>query len=113
MSITVIAIENGCRLVFGGDLTFDFAPDLEDRVIDALRRYTYFELDLSGVQKIDSFGIHILGLLMGFGDDRVKIVSNLQLVEQAYEKFFACRRGTWLRGSPEERNRCSAKPLAF
>lgn len=106
MSISIVALEEGCRLVFGADLTFDFVRELEDAIIDALRRYAYIEIDLAGVTRIDACGIHLLGLLLDFGGGRAKIASNMQLVEQAYARFFSSQRGDCLRGSRDERKAC-------
>jgi len=74
MNVTLIDQEHACRLVFDGKLTMEFARELEDRIIDALRRYTRFEIDLSGVDEIDICGIHLLGVLDAVGGSQVKVV---------------------------------------
>ena len=39
MSISLIGDGSACRLVFDGSITFDSWRDMEDRIIDALRRH--------------------------------------------------------------------------
>ncbi|HJW25060.1 MAG TPA: STAS domain-containing protein [Rhodocyclaceae bacterium] len=107
MNMTLIDQQHACRLVFGGSLTIEFARELEDRIIDALRRYSDFEIDLSGVQEIDVCGIHLLGVLDAVGGSHVTVVDSSPAVQRAYERL-APRRGTWLRGSQEERVLCGA-----
>lgn len=109
MNITLIDHnqDHACRLVFDGNLTMEFARDLEDRIIDALRRYTHFEIDLSGVREIDICGIHLLGVLDALGGSNVTIVDTSPAVQRAYERLAPCR-GTCLRGSREELAQCRA-----
>lgn len=107
MNITLIDQDNACRIVFGGSLTMEFAREMEDRIIDALRRYTRFEVDLSGVREIDVCGIHLLGVLDAVAGNRVQVVDSSPAVQRAYERL-APRRGTWLRGSREEHALCGA-----
>lgn len=107
MKITLIDKAHACRLIFDGSLTMEFARELEDGIIDALRRYTHFEVDLSRVLEIDICGIHLLGVLDAIAGSHVEIVDSSPAVQRAYERL-APRRGTWLRGSQEERALCSA-----
>jgi ABC-type transporter Mla MlaB component len=103
MKITLIDNKDHCRLVFAGRLTYQFAQELENRIIDALRRYSHFEVDLSGVREIDICGIHLLGILDAVAGDKVKTIATSPVVQQAQQRLLAPRRGTWLRGSRDER----------
>lgn len=106
MSVNLIAKENACRLIFEGRLTFEFARELEDNIIDALRRYTQFEIDLSGVQEIDLCGIHLLGVLDAVAGEQVEVIETSPAVQQAYGRFLSPARGPWLRGTRAERSLC-------
>src|SRR6185369_489229 len=75
--------ETVCRLSFVGKMTIEFADELEDKIIAAVRRFRYLEVDLSGVHEIDHCGIHLLGLLETLGGKDVVIVASSQVVEQA------------------------------
>jgi hypothetical protein len=77
------------RLIFGKKMTYEFAAELEDKIIDALRRYTHFEVDLSRVLEIDLCGSHLLGLLKCFTDKGLVIVATSPAVDLAYENFIA------------------------
>lgn len=103
MSISLIDNNGACRVVCEGCLTFQFARELEDRIIDALRRYSHFELDLSGVREIDLHGLHLLRLLTTVGGDKVATVAGSPVVDQAQRRLLASRRSICLRGSREER----------
>lgn len=83
MTINLIDKEGGCRLVFDGCLTSEYARELEDRLIDALRRYTRFEVDLSGVQEVDHCGLHLLRILNTVAGDHVEMVAPSPIVELA------------------------------
>lgn len=108
MSVNLIDKENACRLVFEGSLTHEFARELEGHIIDALRRYTHFELDLSGVHEIDLCGIHLLGVLEAIAGEQVDVIESSSIVQQAYGKLLAPGRGTWLRGGRTERSLCNS-----
>lgn len=112
LNITLIDKAQTCRLVFEGDLTMEFAREMEDRIIDALRRYTQFEVDLSGVSDIDICGIHLLGVLDAVAGSQVTVLERSPAVERAYERL-APRRGTWLRGTREEHALCGALDAAL
>lgn len=112
MSIDVIDQDGSCRLVFAGQVTFAFARELEDRIIDALRRYTRFEVDLSAISEIDLCGLHLLRVLDTVGGDNVKTVADSSLVEQARRQLLVSRRSAWLRGSREEQGDGRDRALA-
>ncbi len=103
MQITLIDQGEHCRLVFAGQLTYQFAQELENRIIDALRRYTHFEVDLSGVDEIDICGIHLLGIMEAVAGDKVKVIATSAVVAQGQQRLLSPGRGTWLRGSKDER----------
>ena len=67
------------QIKFDGKMTFEFYRELEDRVIDAMRRYKNLEIDLSEVNEIDLCGLHLVGLLQSVG----VIVAASPVVEQA------------------------------
>jgi hypothetical protein len=75
------------RLTFDMKMTYEFATELEDRIIDALRRYTRVEVDLSKVLEIDLCGIHLLGLLKCFTGKGLVIVATSPAVDRAYGNF--------------------------
>jgi hypothetical protein len=75
------------RLIFDKYMTYEFAAEIEDKIIDALRRYTHVKVDLSRVLKIDLCGIHLLGLLKCFTGKGLVIVATSPAVDQAYENF--------------------------
>lgn len=108
MNISLIDKNNACRLIFNGHLTYEHARELEDGIIDALRRYTRFEVDLSGVQEIDLCGIHLLGILDAVAGEQVEVVESSTAVERAYSRLLAPQRGSWLRGSRDERKAAAA-----
>jgi ABC-type transporter Mla MlaB component len=103
MTVTLIGNEHGCRLVFAGSMTYEFAREMEDRIIDALRRYRHFEIDLSAVHDVDLCGLHLLGMLQNVGGQNARIVADSQAVQQASKRLLASYRGPWLRGNRQER----------
>lgn len=75
------------RLTFKSKMTFEFASEIEDMILDALRRYTHIEVDLSNVMEIDICGIHLLGLLENFTNKGVEIIATSPAIEKAYERL--------------------------
>ncbi|MFZ4535293.1 hypothetical protein [Propionivibrio sp.] len=71
--------ETAFLLKFDGKMTYAFYRELEDRVIDAMRRYKRLEIDLSKVTEIDLCGLHLVGLLLTAGI----IVATSDVVERA------------------------------
>jgi ABC-type transporter Mla MlaB component len=102
MNVTLFCNDKGCRLVFAGSMTFEFARYIEDRILDALRRYRHFEVDLSAVSEIDVCGVHLLGVLRTIGGDGVEIVASSPAVRRGTERALAGGRGYWLRGGGGE-----------
>lgn len=92
MSISLIGDGSACRLIFDGSITFDSWRDMEDRIIDALRRHTHFDVDLSGIQKIDLCGIHLLEMLRSVGGANVHIVAGSEVVDQASKRLLKPQR---------------------
>ena len=82
----------GFRLIFDGSMTMDFANQLEDRILDAMRKYRHLEVDLSGVREIDLCGIHLIRLLQTVGGKAVDFVATSPIVERALA--LATPRGT-------------------
>ena len=93
MNITLVGSNKRCRLTFAGDMTLEHSAELEDRIIDAMRRYEHLEVDLSGVNGIDYCGIHMLGLLHSVGGKAVDIVATSPVVEQALRRLLVSQRG--------------------
>jgi len=102
MTVTVIGNDQRCRLTFEGSMTFDNAREIEDRIIDALRRYQHFEIDLAAVNEIDLCGLHLLGMLQNIGGDNAQIIAKSQAVDLASKRLLASYRGPWLRGHGTE-----------
>lgn len=75
------------RLTFKSKMTFEFAAEIEDMILDALRRYTHIEVDLSKVEEIDICGVHLLGLLENFSDKGIDIIATSPAIEKAYERL--------------------------
>lgn len=83
MTVTLESHESGCRLIFDGRMTKECQREMEDRVIEALRRYRHFQVDLSGVNQIDAYGKRLLALLQEFGGSAVEIIAWSTPVRQA------------------------------
>lgn len=75
----------GHPLKFDGKMTHQFYRELEDQVIDAMRRHENLEIDLSGVEEVDLCGLHLIGLLQSVGT----IVATSPAVEQASKHLLA------------------------
>ena len=48
--------ESGFRLTLKSKMTYQFASEIEDMILDAMRHYVHVEVDLSKVQEIDLCG---------------------------------------------------------
>lgn len=86
MTVRLESRDRGCRLIFDGKMTKECQREMEDRVIEALRRYRHFEVDLSGVYHIDAYGKRLLALLKEFGGNAVEIIACSPPVELALEQ---------------------------
>ena len=75
--------DSGFRLTFDGSMTLAFANELEDRILEAVRKYKHLEVDLSGVREIDLCGIHLIRLLQTLGGKAVNFVATSPIVEHA------------------------------
>ncbi len=64
-----------CYLYFKGDLTAPTMAEAERTVIDALRRYDAFEVDLSGVGVIDQSGVRLLRWMKNNGSRTIRFVN--------------------------------------
>ncbi len=102
MNNALIAGEAAFRLTFDKQMTYAFAAELEDRIIDALRRYKHVEVDLSKVKEIDLYGTHLLGLLESFFGKGVVVVDSSPAVDNAYRRFL-----TPLRAPAPPMERCN------
>ena len=92
MSITLVENGDACRMIFDGSITYEYWAEQEDIIISAMRRYTSFEVDLSGIQEIDLCGIHLLGVLHSVGGKSVTIVASSSIVDQASKRLLASQR---------------------
>lgn len=97
MDISIVGSESDCRLVFEGAMTHEFSRQMEDRVIDLMRRHCCLKIDLSGVDEIDLFGLHLIGVLQNLGGRSVDIVAASPAVERALSRMLTPSRGTSLR----------------
>lgn len=70
------------RLTFDGKMTYEHSHQIEDRIIDAMRRHRHFEVDLSQVEEVDLCGVHLVGLLRS----AAVIVATSPAVEEASRK---------------------------
>jgi hypothetical protein len=75
------------RLIFKSKMTFEHSSEIEDMILDALRRYTHIEVDLSNVREIDICGVHLLGLLENFANKGVSIIATSPAIEKAHERL--------------------------
>lgn len=96
MNITVTTHDQVCRMVINGSMTFKFSRQMEDHLIDSMRRHPYIEVDLSGVREIDHCGIHHLQLLQTIGGQKVCIVALSPEVESASKHLLTSQRGASL-----------------
>lgn len=96
MNIDVVGQGNDCRLVFEGAMTHEFSRQLEDRVIDLMRRYPSLKIDLSGVCDIDLFGVHFLGVMKNLGGSSVDIVAASPVVDRAMTRWPSTSQGASL-----------------
>ena len=83
MTTALTAGEDGFRLTFKSKMTIQYATEIENMILDALRRHMHIEVDLSKVREIDLCGMHLLGFLESFIDKGVVIVATSPIVEQA------------------------------
>lgn len=89
MDNALAAGEADFRLTFDKQMTFAFATELEDRILDALRRYKHVEVDLSKVKEVDLYGAHLLGLLQSFFGKGLVLIGTSPAVDKAYRQFLA------------------------
>lgn len=94
MNISLNSGSDGVCLVLEGPMTHRFSSQMEDRIIDSMRRYPQLSVDLSGVSEIDLCGVHLLGVLRSFGEDAVRIVNASPAVEAALSKLPGSLRGS-------------------
>lgn len=92
MTITLVGNGSACRLTFDGSITYDSWREMEDKIIDALRRYTLFEVDLSGIEEIDLCGVHLLDMLRSVGKTHVHVVASSTVVDQASKRLLTPQR---------------------
>jgi len=97
--------EGAFPIKFVGKMTYEVYRELEDRVIDAMRRYKALEIDLSDVTEIDLCGIHLIGLMQSAG----VIVAASPVVEQASERLFTTLRAATL-GRAARKDRAGMSP---
>lgn len=81
MKITLNGAGNDHCLIFEGSMTCKFAREIENSIIDMMRRYPRINVDLSRVHEIDRCGVHLLSVLKSFGGDAVKIIATSPEVE--------------------------------
>ncbi|MBI2277658.1 MAG: STAS domain-containing protein [Dechloromonas sp.] len=96
MNIYIVGSESDCRLVFEGAMTHEFSRQMEDRVIDLMRRHHCLQVDLAGVEEIDLFGVHLIGVLQNLGGHSVDIIAASPAVERALSRLLTPSRGTSL-----------------
>lgn len=71
------------RLKIVGKMTYESYRELEDRIIDAMRRHKSLEIDLGEVSEVDLCGLHLIGLLHHVG----VIVASSPVIEQAARRL--------------------------
>lgn len=73
-------------------MTFACRQQLEQTIIYAMRCHTNLEADLSGVEEIDLYGIHLLGLLQRVG----AVIAISPTIEEASRRLLTSYRGAYL-----------------
>lgn len=101
MSGTYTDENNGFRLILDGSMTIAFANQIEDRILDAMRKYKRLEVDLSGVREIDLCGIHLIRLLQAVGGKAVDFIATSPIVEQAVKGLLSTSRDVRLAFAPD------------
>lgn len=71
------------RLKIVGKMTYESYRELEDRIIDAMRRHKSLEIDLGEVNEVDLCGLHLVGLLNHVG----VICASSPVIEQAARRL--------------------------
>lgn len=102
-----MGIEHGWRdedrcIVFEGSMTYANSRNIENFIIDLMRRYLQLSIDLSRVDEIDRCGVHFLAILKRIGGDAVRIVATSPAVDMALAHapaFGHGRRGGHSRGN--------------
>jgi hypothetical protein len=77
------------RLTLGKQMTSSVAKELEDTILDALRRHRNVEVDLSRVEEIDIYGTHLLGLLESFFGKGLSVVDSSPSVDNAFRRYLS------------------------
>lgn len=75
-----------------GSMTSQHSREIEDFIINLMRRYSRVKVDVSAVNEIDRCGLHLLTLLKNFGGDRVDIFSTSPVVDVALAQMRSARR---------------------
>jgi len=89
MKITLNGVGNDRCLVFEGSMTCKFAREIENSIIDMMRRHPKINVDLSRVHEIDRCGVHLLSVLKSFGGDAVKIIATSSEVEMTLQQMIS------------------------
>lgn len=83
MKIELSSSDNGTYIVFSGPMTCQHSREIENSIIDAMRRHRRLNVDLSEVKEVDLCGIHLLRVLKSFGGDAVRIVATSPSIDYA------------------------------
>lgn len=87
MKIEVNSGNAGSSITFTGPMTYEHSREMENQIINAMRRHPRLDVDLSSVDEIDLCGIHLLCMLKSYGGDAVHIVATSPTVENALQKL--------------------------
>ncbi|MBS1158507.1 MAG: hypothetical protein H6R15_926 [Proteobacteria bacterium] len=88
------------RLKLECPMTFDCRQELEQSIIYAMRCHQNLEADLSAVQEIDLYGVHLLGLLRSVG----AVTAISPVIEEAAKRLLTSYRGASLGRVARDRN---------
>ena len=83
MKITHTSNWRHCRLAFDGKMTHEFSVEMEDEIINLMRRHSYLKIDLSAVCEIDSYGILLIDVLQCLTGKAVEIEATSPVVAMA------------------------------
>ncbi len=87
MNIILKVGKDDCCLIIEGEMTCRFSREIENVIIESMRNHQFLRVDLSGVSEIDPCGIHLLGVLLSFGDEATRIVAASTVAQEALSRF--------------------------
>jgi ABC-type transporter Mla MlaB component len=94
MNISYTGNKDDRCMVFEGAMTHRFSRDIENQIIDSMRKNQRLKVDLSGVNELDLCGIHLLGVLFSYGAEAIQVVAASPIVEAAISRLHLSRKSS-------------------